>query len=79
MMNYVYLLQFNNYYNRLLKVRETITEYEEYLVLRPFSMNFNPGDEINSVLENININDNIEADYVVITDEYNEIVKMMKQ
>lgn len=74
MMNYYYLLKFNNYYNRLLKIRETIAEYSESLVINPFLANFNPNDEINTVTEAINIPDETEADYLVIADEYNNIV-----
>lgn len=74
MMNYYYLLKFNNYYNRLLKVRETIDEYVPYLVMEPFLANFNPNDEINTITEAINIADDNEADYLIIADEYNNLV-----
>lgn len=67
----IYLLSFNNYYNRILKRFETIQEYADYLAYEPlYNYNFNPGDGIDT---EITINTNYltstpAADYVVVVD-----------
>ena len=46
----IYLLKFNNYYNRIVKRFDTISEYSSYLTTdEPFtSVNFNPNDGIDT-------------------------------
>lgn len=67
----IYLLSFNNYYNRILKRFETIQEYADYLAYEPlYNYNFNSGDGIDT---EITINTNYltstpAADYVVVVD-----------
>lgn len=83
-MTRVYLLKYNNYYNRILKQEDTITQYKNYLVkytpdLEPLDIDENGN---SNVLENVNFNmgDYVNTslivnwmgdmpDYILVTDE----------
>lgn len=72
----VYFLKYNNYFNKILKKKNTIQEYLEYQVgQRQTDANFIPGNGI-STTHIINygwsLNDN--PDYVVVTDSQNNIL-----
>ena len=75
MFNTLYLLNFNNYYNREFKKFDTIDEYvtEEYFLYTIEQFNFNPNDHIQTEII-INIPDNIEGNYLVVVDANNNIV-----
>lgn len=42
-------LSYNNYYNRILKMEDSIRKYDEYVVSREENVNFNPGDGVDTV------------------------------
>ena len=72
----VYFLKYNNYFNKILKKKNTIEDYIEYQVgQRQTDTNFIPGNGI-STTHVINygwgLNDN--PDYVVVTDSSNNIL-----
>lgn len=73
MFNTLYLLQYNNYYNRLVKKEETLTAYEPYLVDVKQGINFNPADHVTTA-QVVNIDDDAAFDYVVVADNANNIV-----
>lgn len=73
----IYVLSgFNNYYNRIIKVKDLINEYEEYIIHTQQNYNFVPNDNVNTkaVLGNIGNQYNGEGDYLIVANEYNEIV-----
>ena len=76
----LYLLQYNNYYNRILKRENTL---EDYLVLSPYPIdiigikNFNYADGISTqqiVNYNLDATEYGYPDYAVAVDEYNNII-----
>lgn len=72
MLQTLYLLAYNNYYNRIVKTEATLGDYYQYLVSDPIEVNFNPGDGINTVHV---LNQSLPtADYLVVTDGSNTIV-----
>ena len=75
MFNTLYLLNFNNYYNREFKKFDTIDEYvtENYFLYTIEKFNFNPNDHIQTEVI-VNIPDNIEGNYLVVVDANNNIV-----
>lgn len=44
----VYLLQYNNYYNRLVKYEETLNDYQQYIINTLQATNFKPNDYVNA-------------------------------
>ena len=76
MLNF-YLLKFNNYYNREEKKFETIEEYLPYLIMdvKPGIVNWTPADGIDTTWKcNLEKHDIVNPDYLVITDDTNQIV-----
>ena len=73
MFNTLYLLNYNNYYNRLVKQEETLENYLEYMVAALYATNFNPNDHI-STTHIVNIDDDIAPDYAIVTDTAGNIV-----
>lgn len=70
----LYLINYNNYFNRTLKYLENINEYAEYDSIVFSNINFNPNDEVTTE-QIVNVDDNNTFDYVVITNpETNEIL-----
>lgn len=69
----LYLLKFNNYYNRIIKKYDTIEEYEEFILEGFENVNFNPNNNI-STSQIINYNKSTIPDYVIICDELNKII-----
>lgn len=49
-MSTIYLLKYNNYYNRLVKKYDTIQEYAAYILQSKTGVNFNPNDGVNTEL-----------------------------
>ena len=62
----LYLINYNNYFNRTLKYLENINEYAEYDSIVFPNINFNPNDEV-STEQIVNVDDNNTFDYVIIT------------
>ena len=44
----LYILNYNNYYNRLVKREETISDYQPYLIYTLQNINFNPNDNVDT-------------------------------
>lgn len=42
----LYILNYNNYYNRLVKTEPSLEDYQEYIIFEHISSNFNPNDGI---------------------------------
>lgn len=69
----LYLFNFNNYYNRIVKRFETVNEYisnSNGYTMQSVAA-FNPADEINT---RITINDTINYNYLLVVDENDEII-----
>lgn len=54
----LYILKYNNYYNRLVKKEASFSDYQPYILYTVENINFNP-------------NDNIDAEVVLGTGDYN--------
>ena len=72
----LYLLQYNNYYNRMVKRELTISSYMNYrvtstLMVNPISCNFNPSDGVNTN-QIINWDGDI-PDYIVASETGDDI------
>ena len=68
----LYTLQYNNYYNRIKKGFDTMTQYLPFVVDTFQNINFNPNDNITtSVVLNT---ENHNVDYLIAENENNEIV-----
>ena len=61
----LYLLQFNNYFNRQIKKRDTLEEYADYVVETIADVNFKPNDGYQTS-QIVNLADLPTADYVVV-------------
>lgn len=72
----LYLLSYNNYYNRQVKRHETLDDYKEHFVFEPLVCNFNPADGINTehTYNITTLQVPPPADYVLVCDANNEIV-----
>ena len=72
----LYLLSYNNYYNRIVKREENLSNYLNYVVYDPLVCNFNPADGIETEhYFNISyIADMPSVDYLLVVDEEQEIV-----
>lgn len=73
MFNTLYLLNYNNYYNRIVKQEQTIEDYMDYVVYTVAATNFNPNDNINTE-HIVNIDDSLTPDYAILINESGEIV-----
>lgn len=61
----LYLYNFNNYYNRLLDVRDTLADYSDYFIKATSSgVNFNPNDGVNTSIV-LNISDDEIPNYII--------------
>lgn len=73
MLQNIYLLNFNQYYNRIVKGQnlKTISDYNDYIEAGPFTaINFNPSDGINTAHTlNISETDLDKVDYFIVVDE----------
>lgn len=71
----LYFLIYNNYYNRIVKKEDTLSDYLDYLVGEPVQgvINWNPRDGVNTEqILNSWTYDN--PDYLIVTDDSNRIV-----
>lgn len=73
MFNTLYLLNYNNYYNRLVKKEDSLEGYLPYVVAQLNATNFSPNDHINTE-HIVNIDDYITPDYAVLIDDAGNIV-----
>lgn len=65
----LYILKYNNYYNRLVKKEETVSDYSPYVIYTLQNTNFNPNDGVNTE-HVIGVGDyDGKGDYVIITEE----------
>ena len=72
----LYILNYNNYYNRIMKRESSIEDYQSYIIYTLESSNFNPTDGVDTTHvfgSNAHIYDG-SGDYVLVVNEYNEIV-----
>ena len=61
----LYLYNFNNYANRILDIRDTLADYEEYFIKSTSSgVNFNPNDGVNTSIV-LNIADDEIPNYII--------------
>lgn len=72
----LYLLTYNNYYNRIVKREANISGYLTYSTYNPLTCNFNPADGIDTehIFNVPYVANTPAADYCVVVDENNEIV-----
>lgn len=69
----LYILSYNNYYNRLIKKENSLEDYLEYVVYEAHNINFNPGDGVDTQ-HIIGQGEYVgEGDYVLAVDNLNEI------
>ena len=72
----LYILNYNNYYNRIMKRESSIEDYQSYIIYTLESSNFNPTDGIDTTHvfgSNAHMYDG-SGDYVLVVNEYNQIV-----
>lgn len=73
----LYLLRYNNYYNRIVKTEPTLDDYLQYQEYGPLSCNFNPADGIDTdhIFNLPYLANSPEADYLIVQNaETQEIV-----
>ena len=71
----LYVLNYNNYYNRILKKFDTINKYADYVIYTLNGTNFNPNDGVNTThVIGATVPYNGEGDYLLAVDEFNNIV-----
>lgn len=73
MFNTLYLLNYNNYYNRLVKRENILADYLNYSVATLPATNFNPNDHVYTT-HVCNFSDELSPDYAIITDFENNII-----
>lgn len=67
----LYFLQFNNYYDRTVKVYGTLADYLDYNVYVQNNFNFVPGDQVTTTLPAVPVNqanEDLTADYLLVVD-----------
>lgn len=65
----LYILQYNNYYNRILKKEETLADYQEYVYYMLEKVNFVPNDSVNAT-HTIGVGDyDGKGDYLLVCSE----------
>lgn len=71
----IYILNYNNYYNRILKKEETLEAYQDYVIYTLPETNFVPNDGVNTqhdIGSNAQMYDG-SGDYLLVTDGSNTI------
>lgn len=71
----LYILKYNNYYNRILKREQSLQDYLNYDIYSASGVNFNPNDGVDTthILGGADTYSG-EGDYLVIADAYNNII-----
>lgn len=65
----LYFLQFNNYYDRVSKVEESLSEYMDYVIYTLDGVNFNPNDGVDTMVPAIPLNvESLPADYLLVVE-----------
>lgn len=65
----LYFLQYNNYYDRVSKVEESLSEYMDHVIYTLDSVNFNPNDSVETVVPAIPLNvETLPADYLLVVE-----------
>lgn len=65
----LYFLQYNNYYDRVSKVEESLSEYMDYVIYTLEGVNFNPDDGVDTVVPAIPLNvESFPADYLLVVE-----------
>ena len=70
----LYILKYNNYYNRLVKLEDNLENYEPYITYTLQSTNFVPNDDVNAQHTIGTGEYDGTGDYVLVVNEFNEIV-----
>lgn len=65
----LYILEYNNYYNRLVKQEESLEAYQQYIIYELVNTNFNPADKVNTQHVIGNGDYDGSGDYVIAVDE----------
>ena len=65
----LYILEYNNYYNRLVKQEESLEAYQQYIIYELLNTNFNPADKVNTQHVIGNGDYDGKGDYVIAVDE----------
>lgn len=69
----LYILKYNNYYNRTIKIEDNISDYLPYLLGDVIQgVSFNPSDGV-MTKQVVNLTEDQLGDYLVALDEYNQI------
>ena len=69
----LYILKYNNYYNRTIKKEDSLTDYLQYQLGNVIQgVSFNPGDGI-ATQQVVNLSEDQIGDYLLAVNEYNEI------
>lgn len=65
----LYFLQYNNYYDRVSKVEESLSEYMDYVIYTLEGVNFNPDDGVDTAVPAIPLNvETLPADYLLVVE-----------
>lgn len=65
----LYFLQYNNYYDRVSKVEESLSEYMDHVIYTLEGVNFNPNDGVDTVIPAIPLNvESFPADYLLVVE-----------
>ena len=72
-LNTLYLLQYNNYYNRIVKKEKTLDDYLAYALESIPATNFNPADGVNTS-HVLKIEGDSIPDYIIEVDNQNNII-----
>lgn len=72
-LNTLYLLQYNNYYNRIVKKERTLDDYLAYAIESIAATNFNPADGVHTS-HVLNITGDAIPDYIIEADNENNII-----
>lgn len=69
----LYILKYNNYYNRTIKKEDSLTDYLQYQLGNVIQgVSFNPGDGI-ATQQVVNLSEDQIGDYLLAVNEYSEI------
>ena len=69
----LYILKYNNYYNRTIKKEDSLTDYLEYQLGNVIQgVSFNPGDGV-ATQQVVNLSEDQIGNYLLAVNEYNEI------
>lgn len=65
----LYFLQYNNYYDRVSKVEDSLSEYMDYVIFTLDNVNFVPNDGVDTTVPNIPLNvESLPADYLLVVE-----------